>query len=67
MRRLTLAVGKSSIIDLPADASEIFIGNPLVANAVVRSAHKMFIMGVANGQTTIFALDKNGRRSPRSN
>ena len=62
VRRLTLAVGKSSIIDLPSDASEVFIGNPLVANAVVRSAHKMFIMGVANGQTTIFALDKNGRQ-----
>ena len=62
VRRLTLAVGKSSIVDLPADASEIFIGNPAVANAVVRSAHKMFIMGVANGQTTIFALDKDGRQ-----
>lgn len=62
VRRLTLAVGKSSIIDLPADASEVFIGNPLVANAVVRSARKMFVMGVANGQTTIFALDKSGRQ-----
>ena len=62
VRRLTLAVGKSSIIDLPGDASEVFIGNPLVANAVVRSARKMFVMGVANGQTTIFALDKTGRQ-----
>jgi pilus assembly protein CpaC len=62
LRRLTLAVGKSSIVDLPGDAAEIFIGNPGVANAVVRSAHKMFIMGVANGQTTIFALDKAGHQ-----
>ncbi|MCW6506491.1 type II and III secretion system protein family protein [Lichenifustis flavocetrariae] len=61
-RRLTMAVGKSSIVDLPGEASEIFIGNPAVANAVVRSAHKMFIMGVANGQTTIFALDKAGHQ-----
>ena len=62
VRRLTLAVGKSSIVDLPGDASEVFIGNPLVANAIVRSAHKMFVMGVANGQTTIFALDKAGHQ-----
>ena len=62
VRRLTLGVGKSSIIDLPGDASEVFIGNPLVANAVVRSARKMFVMGVANGQTTIFALDKSGHQ-----
>ena len=33
-----------------------------MANAVVRSAHKMFILGVANGQTTIFALDKAGHQ-----
>ncbi|MDX7952765.1 type II and III secretion system protein family protein [Lichenihabitans sp. Uapishka_5] len=62
VRRFTLAVGKSSIVDLPGDASEVFIGNPAVANAVVRSAHKMFVMGVANGQTTIFALDKAGNQ-----
>jgi pilus assembly protein CpaC len=62
VRRLTLAVGKSSIVDLPGDASEVFIGNPGVANAVVRSTRKMFIMGVANGQTTIFALDKAGNQ-----
>ena len=62
VRRFTIAVGKSSIIDLPGEASEVFIGNPAVANAVVRSTHKMFVMGVANGQTTIFALDKNGNQ-----
>ncbi len=62
MRKLTLGVGRSSIVELPSDASEIFIGNPQVANAVVRSARKMFVLGIANGQTTIFALDKAGHR-----
>ncbi len=62
IRKLTLGVGRSSIVELPADATEIFIGNPQVANAVVRSARKMFVLAVANGQTTIFALDSAGRR-----
>ena len=62
VRRFTIPVGKSSIVDLPGDASEVFIGNPAVANAVVRSSRKMFVMGVANGQTTIFALDKAGNQ-----
>jgi pilus assembly protein CpaC len=61
-RKLTLSVGRSSIVELPADAAEIFIGNPQVANAVVRSARKLFVLAVANGQTTIFALDSAGRR-----
>ena len=61
-RRLTMGVGKSLIIDLPADASEIVVGNPKVANAVVRTPRRIFLLGSDNGQTTIFAIDKEGRR-----
>ena len=61
-RRLSMGVGKSLIIDLPSDAAEIVVGNPKVANAVVRSPRKIYLLGVDNGQTTIFAIDKDGRR-----
>jgi len=61
-RRLQLGVGKSVIVDLPSDASEIFVGQPTVANAIVRSARRLYIDAIANGQTTIFALDKDGRQ-----
>jgi pilus assembly protein CpaC len=59
-QRLSMGVGKSVIVDLPRDASEIFVGNPAVANAVVRSARKLYVIGMANGQTTIFAMDAAG-------
>jgi pilus assembly protein CpaC len=59
-QRLSMGIGKSVIIDLPRDASEIFVGNPAVANAVVRSPRKLYVIGVANGQTTIFAIDARG-------
>jgi pilus assembly protein CpaC len=62
MRRIQMGVGKSTIIDLPEDASEIFVGNPQVANAVVRSARKIYVIGIASGQTSVFALDKQGRQ-----
>lgn len=61
-KRLSMGVGKSIIVDLPRDASEIFVGNPKVANAVVRSASKLYIIGLENGQTSIFALDGAGNR-----
>ncbi len=61
-RRISMGVGKSIIVDLPRDASEIFIGNPKVANAVVRSAHKLYVIGMDNGQTTVFAMDKEGHQ-----
>jgi pilus assembly protein CpaC len=61
-RRISMGVGKSVIVDLPQDAAEIFVGNPKVANAVVRSARKLYIIGIDNGQTTVFALDAQGRQ-----
>lgn len=62
MQQLTLAPGKSAVIDLPRDAAEVFVGNPKVANAVVRTARKLFIVGIDNGQTSIYALDKDGNK-----
>jgi pilus assembly protein CpaC len=62
VRNVQLGVGRSLIVDLPEDASEIFVGEPKVANAVVRSARRLYIAGVANGQTTIFALAADGRK-----
>ena len=59
-RRISMGVGKSTIIDLPEDAAEIFVANPAVANAIVRTARKIYLIGTAAGQTSLFALDKQG-------
>jgi len=40
-RTINLGVGRSLILDLPRDAAEIFVGDPKVVNAVVRSARKV--------------------------
>ena len=61
-RNLQLGVGKSVIVDLPEEAGEIYVGEPKIANAIVRSARRVYISGVANGQTTIFALARDGRK-----
>ncbi len=59
---LQLGVGKSVIVDLPEEAGEIYVGDPKIANAIVRSARRVYISGVANGQTSIFALARDGRK-----
>lgn len=61
-RRVDLAVGKSVIIDLPRDASEIFVAEPKVANAVVRTSRKIFIIGTGAGSTSVFVMDKDGQQ-----
>jgi pilus assembly protein CpaC len=61
-RRISMGAGKSMIVDLPRDAAELVIGNPKVADAVVRTPRKLYIMGGDAGQTTIIALDSAGRQ-----
>jgi pilus assembly protein CpaC len=61
-RNIEMGVGRSIVVDLPRDAKEVFVANPAVANAVVRSARKLFVIGVAAGSTTIMALDGEGRQ-----
>lgn len=61
-RKIDLSIGRSLIVDLPRDAKEVFVANPKVANAVVRSARKLFIIGIADGQTSMFVIDAEGRQ-----
>ena len=62
VKSLQLGLGRSVIVDLPEDATEIFVGEPKVANAIVRSARRLYVSTLAPGQTTIFALAANGRK-----
>ena len=61
-KNLQLGVGQSVIVDLSEEAGEIYVGDPKVANAIVRSAKRIYVSGVAKGQTSIFALAKDGRK-----
>jgi pilus assembly protein CpaC len=61
-RRIAMEIGMSRIIDLPQDAAEIFVANPKVANAVVRSPRKLYVIGMDTGQTSVVALDQQGHQ-----
>jgi pilus assembly protein CpaC len=59
---LVLPFGKSAIIDLPADARDVLISNPAIADATVRTARRAYVIGRALGQTNIFFFDAQGRQ-----
>jgi pilus assembly protein CpaC len=61
-RFIPLGVGKSVVIDLPRDARDVLVANPAIANAVVRSARRAYIIGIAVGQTNVFFFDAEGRQ-----
>jgi pilus assembly protein CpaC len=61
-QRLLLAKGKSAIIDLPADARDVVVANPEIADAVMRTSRRGFLLGQANGETNVYFLDASGRQ-----
>src|ERR1700722_19151132 len=61
-RFLPLGVGKSIVIDLPRDIKDVLVADPKIANAVVRSAQRAYIIGAAVGQTNIVFFDSAGQQ-----
>ncbi|WP_395645798.1 type II and III secretion system protein family protein [Terricaulis sp.] len=59
---LVLPLGKSAIIDLPADARDILVSNPTIADATVRTSRRAYVIGRQLGQTNIFFFDAAGRQ-----
>lgn len=59
-RKVDLSMGRSLVVELPRDAKEVFVANPKIANAVVRSTRKLFLIGMENGATSIFVMDADG-------
>ncbi|TKW74842.1 MAG: secretin, partial [Bradyrhizobium icense] len=52
-RFLALGVGKSVVVDLPRDAKDVLVADPKIANAVIRSSQRAYIIGSAVGQTNV--------------
>lgn len=61
-RRLALPRGKSAIIELPVDVRDLLVSNPKVADAVLRSPRRIFVLGNEIGQTDAVFFDAAGRR-----
>jgi pilus assembly protein CpaC len=61
-RFLSLGIGKSVVIDLPRDIKDVLVADPKIANAVVRSSQRAYIIGAKIGQTNIVFFDSAGQQ-----
>ena len=61
-QNLSIPRGKSAIVELPVDARDVLVSDPRVADAVLRSPRRIYIMGMAGGQTDAAFFDAQGRR-----
>ena len=62
VRFLALGVGKSAIIDLPRDVKDVLVADPKIANAVIRSPQRAYIIGSGVGQTNVVFFDADGQQ-----
>lgn len=61
-QRVALGLNKSIVIDLPQDAYDILVANPSVADAVTRTARRIYLFGKQVGETNIFVFGSNGEQ-----
>jgi pilus assembly protein CpaC len=57
-----LGISKSIVVDLPGDVKDVLVADPKIANAVIRSARRAYLIGVAVGQTSVYFFDAQGRQ-----
>jgi pilus assembly protein CpaC len=62
VRFLALGVGKSVVVDLPRDIKDVLVADPKIANAVVHSPQRAYIIGAAVGQTNVVFFDSEGQQ-----
>jgi pilus assembly protein CpaC len=61
-QHLPLGLNKAAIIELDTDARDVFVGNPAIADAVVRTPRRIFIMALKLGKTNAIFLDPQGKQ-----
>jgi pilus assembly protein CpaC len=61
-RMMSLPRGKSAVIELPADARDVLVSDPKVADVVLSTPRRIYVLGVGAGQTDAVFFDAAGRQ-----
>lgn len=61
-QKIKLGLNKSIVVDLPSDAYDILVANPTIADAVTRTARRIYLFGKQVGETNVFVFGSNGEQ-----
>jgi len=59
-RPIYLGIDKSVVVDLPRPAGDVLVSNPAIADAVLRTSSRLYLIGVTLGQASVFLFDSSG-------
>lgn len=57
---LRISLNKTMDMTLPAEIKDVMVGNPDIADVVVRGRNQIHVAGRSIGQTNVVLMDKNG-------
>jgi len=60
-RLLNVGVGRSVVINVAEPVADVLVSNPEVADAVVRTSQRIFVLGNAAGQANLVLFSRSGR------
>ncbi|WP_306141241.1 type II and III secretion system protein family protein [Roseibium sp. MMSF_3412] len=60
-RILNVGIGRSVVINLAEDAADVLISNPEIADAVLRTPRRIFVLGNTAGQARLVLFSRSGR------
>ena len=61
-RFLPMTIHKSVVMDLSRDIKDVLVAHPLIAQAYVQSARRVYIVAIGLGQTNVYFYDSEGRQ-----
>jgi pilus assembly protein CpaC len=60
MRRVVLALNQAVVLELDRDVRDVVVANPTIADAVVKTPRRIFLMSLKAGETNALFLDAQG-------
>jgi len=60
-RILNVGIGRSVVINLAEDAADVLVSNPEIADAVLRTPRRIFVIGNTAGQSRLVLFSRSGR------
>ncbi len=61
-RAMDLPLDKSTIISLPRETRDVLVTNPAIADVVVKTRRRVYLMGKGVGQTDVYFFDGRGEQ-----
>lgn len=59
-RSIVLPYSKSTVIELPSNAMDVFVSNPDIVEAIPHTSRRTLLIGKSSGQTNVYFYDHNG-------